>query len=219
MIKRTFAARVLISAGLFLLLTLASAFGQKGKPTRQTDVALAVDFGSGGAIVGDGKGIYTDGSSNMRVEITYGNLYFDTNEMKGDGGRRVFIGFICSGTIGDIPCPTPGLQDVYVATRDDLVPQFDLAGMTLYESFDKRCAITWAEGDYTYHLRWNYPDAPHGNVRFTCTTADVNGVCTQWEANPTGLVGLYGKATRAKDPEAYITTADLPFQMILTRQP
>jgi hypothetical protein len=228
LVQETAAAVVLV----FLLL-VPSAFGQKERNARQTNTPLSIVFAPGGSIVGDLSEDpsedpseeeiykpYTDQSENVRAEITYGNFYLDTNENKGDGGRRVSISTICSGSIGGIPCPDPGPKDVYVATIDPADVHVDLADLSLGESWNKRFAITWAEGDYTYYLRWNNPvDPQHGNICFTCTATDLNGACVEWVAGPTGLVGLFAKSTERKSTQVYVTSADMPFQMTLVKQP
>lgn len=225
--KKIVLQRVVAGACLLLLLNLPPALAQKGNSKPGNTVLLAVDFAPDGAIRGDLNGTYFDGTANVRAEITYRNLYLDTNEVKHDGGRRVYMDPVCDGWIiadgitEPIPCPGAGLKDVYLATLDDVVSQDLAAILPGDEPVAKRCAITWLENGYTFHLRWNYPTGEpygHGTVNFICTAADENG-CIRWEASPWDFVGLYGKPTSAKTPEIYLTTANMPFRMILTKLP
>ncbi len=203
--------RLLVLVGLVPLLIVPAAFAQKSKPSpTPTSIPLNVEFAPECSITGDGQA-YSDAYQNVRADIYYGNFYFDTNENKGDGGRRVYLSFPsnCSN------CPGSGPKDVYLATTDGGVPQFDLAGMTSGQLADKRCAISWGEGAYTYYLR-HTGSAGLGYVRFECRT-EMAGSCTQWMATPTGMVGLYSKPTKGGGSETFLGSLSMPFEMTLTR--
>jgi hypothetical protein len=215
------AGRLLVAVGLVALLVVPATSTQKGKPSPPpANVPLNVVFADGLSItddVGDynpiteqTNGPYSDGSDNVRAEMYYGNLYFDTNENKGDGGRRVYLTFpdSCSN------CPDSGPKDVYVATTDGAVPQFDLAGMKSGDIAEKRCAISWAEAGYTYYLR-HTGSGELGDVSFECMGGTP---CTEWVAAPTGSVGLYRKAIKGGGSETYLETLEMPFQMTLTKR-
>jgi hypothetical protein len=229
--------RLLVAVGLVTSLIVPAAFAQKPKPSpTPTPIPLSVVLdgyyidGDGNKICIDGYNICGDGSAyedaiwNVRAEIYYAQFYLDTNENKGDGGRRVNISFTGAGicptnTTTNIPCPAGGLKDVYIATQAGADPaQLKQVG----ESTQKRLAINWAEGAYSYHLRHNGTDDPrHGSVTFTCTAADTNG-CYQWSATPThgysGTVGLYANPTKGNVGEVYLGSLNMPFVMTLTKR-
>ena len=212
--------RLLVSLCLVALLMVPAAAGQKGKPA-PASIPLNVDFAPEYSVTGDGQ-VYSDAYQNVRVEIYYSQFYLDTNENKGDGGRRVNISFVGAGTCtpaNGVPCPQGGALDVYIATQAGADPaQLKQVG----ESTQKRLAISWAEGAYSYHLRHNgIDDRRHGLVTFTCAAADANG-CSQWSATPTsgslGTVGLYANPTRGNVGEVYLGSLYMPFVMTLTKK-
>ncbi len=220
--------RLLVVFGIVALVIVPAAFAQKGKPApAPTSIPLNVVFTDYYSITGDGQA-YSDAYENVRAEIYYAQFYLDTNENKGDGGRRVNISFDGAGTCtpaNDVPCPQGGALDVYIATQAGEDP----AQLPLGNSTTKRLAINWAEGAYSYHLRHNgdipligtAPDARHGSVIFTCTAANASG-CYQWSATPTygslGTVGLYGNSTRGNVGETFLGSLTMPFVMTLTKQ-
>ncbi len=109
-------------------------------------------------------------------------------------------------------------MDVYIATQDGADP----TQLKLNESTEKRLAISWAEGAYSYHLRHNGEiDPRHGSVLFTCTAASTSG-CYQWNTTPTsgtlGTVGLYGNPIKGNVGETYLGSFYMPFQMTLTKK-
>jgi hypothetical protein len=222
--------RLLVAVGLLALLIAPAAFAQKGKPSpTPTGIPLNVELAPGYSITGDGQ-IYSDAYQNVRAEIYYNQFYLDTNENKGDGGRRVNISFAGAGTCipaNGVPCPQGGVLDVYIATQVGADP----AQLKQDESTQKRLAINWAEGAYSYHLRHNGditlngtdPDPRHGSVTFTCTAANANG-CYQWSATPTtsemtgATVGLYGNPIKGSVSETYLGSLTMPFVMALTKK-
>lgn len=214
--------RLLVAVGLVAQLIVPAAYAQNGGPNRG-GIPLNVDFAPGYSVTGDGQA-YSDASQNVRAEIYYNQFFLDTNENKGDGGRRVNIVFpagFCpaSGKISGITCPNGGLQDVYIATQSGADPaQLNQVGA----STEKRLAINWAEGAYSYHLRHNGEvDSRHGSVTFTCTAVNGN-VCYQWSATPTsgslGTVGLYANPTKGNVGEVYLGSLYMPFVMTLTKK-
>ena len=212
--------RLLVAVGLLALLIVPAAFAQKAGPNTSS-IPLNVDFAPEYSVTGDGQ-VYSDAYQNVRVEIYYSQFYLDTNENKGDGGRRVNISFVGAGTCtpaNGVPCPQGGALDVYIATQAGADPaQLKQVG----ESTQKRLAISWAEGACSYHLRHNgIDDRRHGLVTFTCAAADANG-CSQWSATPTsgslGTVGLYANPTRGNVGEVYLGSLYMPFVMTLTKK-
>ncbi len=208
--------RLLVAVGLVALLIVPAAFAQKGKPPIPLDVvftdglSITDDVGDQNPITGKiNGGPYSDGIDNVRAEIYYGDLYFDTNENKGDLGRRVNLTFPA---LSCTDCPSGGKRDVYIATH-----YFDdLAAMNKDDRQLKGFAINWAEGTNSYVLRFNQQsDGRHGNVEFTCIAGTP---CTQWTAAPNGPAGLYIKRPATRKQAAYeqlLADVSMPFQMTL----
>ncbi len=204
--------RLLVVFGVVVLVIVPAASAQKGKPAPAptSSIQLNVVFAENYSITGDGQA-YSDAYQNVRAEIYYGNFYFDTNENKGDGGRRVYLTFPSS----CLNCPISGAKDVYVATTDGPVPQLDLAEMSVGDIADKRCAISWADGGYSYYLR-HTGSGGLGYVQFECL-GQPGAPCTGWNATPTGLVGLYRRPTKGGGSEIFLEAIDMPFQMTLMK--
>ncbi len=200
----------------FVLVIISSAWPLGGKPDPSIPLNVAMDDSASYAITSD-DGMYTDSILNVRAEILSGNYFFDTNENKGDQGRRLNLYF----PAGCTQCPASGPKDVYIATISSNFPADDLAALHSGQSWDKRFALNWAEGASSYVLRWNFPvDGTHGNVRFTCT-AETNGTCATWVAAPTGTAGLYLKQYDRHGKllgEVLVATVDMPFVMTLSRK-
>ncbi len=213
--KPVAAIRFFAVISFVLLMTAIPASAQKNKPV---SIPLNADFRNDvtDAVASDSKGIYIDGYQNVRAEIYYGDFYFDTNENKGDLGRRVKLS-LPSLSCPDCPSDADGYphpQDVYIATHyiDDL------AAMKLGDTQLKGFAINWAEGTKSYVLRFNNQlnNPNHGNVVFTCVAGDP---CTQWTAEPNGAAGLYIKRPATRKQPAYeelLADVSMPFEMTLT---
>jgi hypothetical protein len=218
MYKRRIIQSTLAAIGIALLITVATFGAQKGKPVPPTP--LYVDIATGYPITSDGA-TYADGTDNVRAEIMSGMFYFDTNELDGiDGGRRVnlqFTGLSDCGGYNQPPCPSSGAQDVYVATATGTVQ--NLSALKLNQSLDLHLAISWLEGNNSFALRYGQPAASTKLVHFTCIAAGSDGSCGQWLAYPNdGVAGLYITPQTKKATTTLITTVNMPFQMILTKQ-
>ncbi len=216
MIKNKGALNAFAALGCVFLTVINPAFTQGGKPDQGIPLNVLIDDSNVYAIRSDGS-VYSDSLLNVRAEILSGNYFFDTNENKGDLGRRVNVYF----PLDCAQCPASGPEDVYIATISSNYPADNLAVLRLGESWDKRFALNWNQGESSYVLRWNFPvDATHGNVRFTCT-AEMGGACTQWTAMPTGPAGLYlkqfGKAGKLIG-EVLVATVGMPFAMSLAQK-
>jgi hypothetical protein len=217
-VGRAFAAVCLVC-----LVMAIPAGAHKGKPITVPDIPVITtidDFVVNAAIKSDGKGAYVDGELNVQTRISY-QFGLDTNVNEGDWGRRVYLQFPNLGGCNGYPCPSGGLQDIYLATIMTNPDGSDiLATMNTGTSWNKRTAINWVEGINSYVLRWNYPvDAKNGNVRFTCLAAS-GGACTSWTASPTGTAGLYIKVPVKKNSteEILLATVNMPFVMNMVKK-
>jgi len=223
MYERRIIRSTLAFIGIALLVTVASFGAQKGKPVPPTP--LNVDIAPGNSITGDGAP-YVDGTSNVRAEIMSGMFYFDTNEVEGnDGLRRVNLQFPALSGCGGAnqpPCPAGGRQDVYVATATGFNGVVEnLSKMNQGNTLDLHFAISWLEThnniSYKYALRWNQPSDNPRLVHFECLAGSP---CTQWSASPNAdaLAGLEVTPQTKKATTTLITTVQMPFFMILTKQ-
>lgn len=239
MIAKMMMGRGVLAAALLIPAAVPSAWAQK--PGSAIPLKVTFDNASGYSITGlpdaeTADPAYYDALDNVRAEITYGNFYFDTNEMKGDGGRRVRIdlGLCAEGTEKcpvdpetGIPYPQDGSKDVYLATVNSGCDVDDLASMPAGNPCDKRLAISWVDGAYTYYLRYDWgagrEGSPYdGRVEFTCN-ASGGGKCTNWSAspipspNPESLdnTGLYAKLTRKSSGEVYLRSLNVTFGLAL----
>ncbi len=216
MVRKSNAMMASALVGLVCLVIISPAWSQSGKTATSIPLNVVIDDSTTNAVRSDGQ-VYSDSLQNVRAETLSGNYFFDTNENKGDQGRRVNLYFPSDCT----QCPASGPEDVYIATIYSNYPVDNLASLQLGQYWDKRFALNWSQGGSDYVLRWNYPiDTTHGNVRFTCSGASA-GVCVQWIVTPTGTTGLYlkqyGKGGKLLG-EVLVATVNMPFVMTLNRQ-
>jgi hypothetical protein len=216
-------AETIVSLIFVILLVVLPVGAQKNKPV-PGGIPLQVVFDDTAVnlITSDRQGPYFNGTSSVRAELLSGNFYFDTNTSSGAAFRNVYLQFPFDS--GCLSCPSDGLKDVYIATAYTS-PNDSPSSLGLNASIDKHFAISWAEGQNTYALRWdsvNYPE--HGFARFTCSAVSLEA-CTEWIVTPspnpvTGLptaAGLYVTPMTKKATTSLLATVNMPFVMTLTR--
>lgn len=208
----------LISA---LVLAVALPTAALAQVTR-ADLPAEVTFRNapGDAVRGDAVGPYADGTQNVRAIMTgfqEGNLVFDTNDKRVDGGRRIVLDFPPGSGMAD------GTADVFMPMRSvDLVAGGDdLRTLAVGASVRKRLFINWTAGKVNYHLRWNGANGA-GFVTVTCTgPATTNAVfgdtCGAWTFTATATdgsdkVSLYSSSAKGSYKETYISTISMPHE-------
>ncbi len=165
---------------LTLVLPALPALAQKSRADLPVEVTFRKDPGD--AVTGDDDGPYVHAARNVRAILTgweEGNLVFDTNDKRGDGGRRVLLHFPPDSGMTD------GAADVFMPMRsvDLYALEDDLRTLVPGASVQKRLNISWTSGKLNYHLRWNGQNGA-GFVTVTCTAAapvnTAGDTCGAW---------------------------------------
>jgi hypothetical protein len=201
-----------------LVLSLALPAAEAVAQQTREDLPVEVTFrnASGDAVRGDAGGAYVHAQKNVRAILTgfvEGNLVMDTNDKRGDGGRRVLLDFPAGSGMSD------GAADVFMPMRSkDLDGRDDLRTLAPGASVQKRLNINWTSGKLNYALRWN-GETGAGFVTVTCTApattnAAAGDTCGAWTftALDTDLVNLYSSPTKGSYKETYLATISMPHE-------
>jgi len=206
-----------------LVLSLALPAAEAVAQQTREDLPVEVTFrnASGDAVRGDAGGAYVHAQKNVRAILTgfvEGNLVMDTNDKRGDGGRRVLLDFPPGSGMSD------GAADVFMPMRsvDLYALDDDLRTLAPDASVQKRLNINWTSGKLNYALRWNGENGA-GFVTVTCTApattnATAGDTCGAWTftALATDLVNLYSSPTKGSYKETYISTISMPHEGYIT---